>query len=129
MGRKNEGRSHAVWFKLTDEEFDLLVTSWKKSTIIHLSEYLRRVLLEKPITFYTRNQSLDELMGELILLRRELNAIRTNFDEAMLRLHASAHLTEVERRLDQLERCQSLLVSHLADIKMKINSISVLWLQ
>jgi len=129
MGRKNEGRSHAIGFKLTDEEFDLVETGWKKSNIIHLSEYLRRVLLEKPITFYTRNQSLDELMGELILLRRELNTIRTNLDEAILRLQASAHLTEVQYRLDQLERVQSQLVSHLADIKMKINSISLLWLQ
>lgn len=129
MGRKNDGRSHAVGFKLTDEEFDLVETGWKKSNIIHLSEYLRRVLLEKPITFYTRNQSLDELMGELILLRRELNTIRTNLDEAILRLRASAHLTEGQYRLDQLERVQSQLVSHLADIKMKINSISLLWLQ
>ena len=129
MGRKKERRSHAVWFKLTDEEFASLETDGKKSNIIHLSEYLRRVLFEKPITVYTRNQSLDELMAELILLRRKLNTISANLDETMLRLPPQEHLPEIRRWLEEFERGQSLLVSYMADIKMKISSISEQWLR
>lgn len=129
MGRRNEGRSHAVRVKLTDEEYVLLEQNWKRSTIIHLSEYLRRVLFEKPITFYTRNQSLDELMTELILLRRDLNTILPNLDQTLSSLRAPAHLSEVQLRLDELEREQSFLISHVNEIKLKINSISLQWLQ
>lgn len=129
MGRKNECRSHAVWSKLTDEEFDLIETGWKKSTIVHLSEYLRRVLFEKPITFYMRNQSLDELMDELILLRRDFNTIRTNIDETVLRLHTQQHLPEIRRWIEEFERSQARLLSNVEDIKTKIHSIGTQWLQ
>lgn len=118
-----------VHFALTREEYDILEKGWKKSIIIKLSEYIRRMLFEKPITFYTRNQSLDELMGELILLRRELNAIRTNLDEAVLRLHTQEHLPEVRRWLEEFECDQARLLSNVEDIKTKIYSIGTQWLQ
>lgn len=129
MGRKNEGRVHMVHFALTKDEYNLLENGWKKSIIITFSEYIRRVLFEKPITFYTRNQSLDELVTELILLRRELNAIRKASEEAVLRLHMQDHLPEIRRWLEEFGHDQVRLISNVEEIKTNINSVSALWLQ
>ncbi len=119
-----------VWFTLTDQEYEILERGWKKSTIIKLSEYLRRVLFGKPITFYTRNQSLDELMAELIPLRKELNALALNFNQAAQRLDSLEHLPRAEQHwLEEFERDKMLLISKVEEIKMKINLISVQWLQ
>lgn len=118
-----------VHFALTEEEYDMLEKDWKKSIITKLSEYVRRVLFEKPITFYTRNQSLDELMAELILLRRELHNIQTTLDQAVLKLHTQEHLPEIRRWLEEFECDQARLLSNVEDVKTKIYSIGTQWLQ
>ena len=118
-----------VWFTLTDAEYEKLEKGWKQSTIIKLSEYTRRVLFSKPITYYTRNRSLDELVAELIPLRRELSALVLNFDRAVQRLDALEHLPPGQQWPGSFERDKTLLISKVEEIKMKINSISVQWLQ
>lgn len=123
--RKKTCRVHKVWFRLTDEEYDKLEKGWKQSTIINLSEYTRRVLFGRPITYYTRNRSLDELVAELIPLRRELSALVLNFERAVQRLDALEHLPPGQ----SFERDKTLLISKVDEIKIKINSISVQWLQ
>ena len=119
-----------VWFTLPDQEYEILEKGWKQSTIIKLSEYLRRMLFGKPVTYYTRNKSLDELMAELIPLRRELNALVLNFNQAAQRLDALEHLPHAEQhRLREFERDKTLLISKVEEIKIKINLISTQWLQ
>jgi hypothetical protein len=129
MERTKTRRVHRVSFRLTNKEYEALETDWKRSIIVKLAEYVRRVLFDKPIKFYTRNQSLDELMAELILLRRELNRIGSNFERAAEVLQSLEHLPQVRRWLAQFERDKAQLASNLAAIKTKIDSISEQWLQ
>ncbi|MEI9911586.1 MAG: hypothetical protein WDO71_19190 [Bacteroidota bacterium] len=46
--------------------------SFKTTTKRKLSEYIRYVLLDKPITVYTRNQSFDDILASLNGLKNEL---------------------------------------------------------
>jgi hypothetical protein len=55
-----------------------------------MSEYIRSVLLEKPITVNYRDKSMDEMLEELSLLRKELNAIGNNLNQAVRQIN-SAH--------------------------------------
>ena len=55
------------------EEYSKVTISFKATTKKKLSEYIRFVLLEKPVTVYTRDQSVDDLMSELVQLRKELS--------------------------------------------------------
>jgi hypothetical protein len=64
------------------DEYIKLETIWKKTTIEKLSEYLRRLIFNKPVTGFVRNRSLDKFMAEMTLLRKELNAIGVNFNQA-----------------------------------------------
>ena len=129
MMRKKTGRVRIVHFAVTNEEYDKLEKGWRQSTIINLSEYTRRVLFGKPITCYTRNRSLDELVAELIPLRRELSTLVLNFDRAIQRLDAVEHLLPIQHWHDAFEHDKTLLISKVDEIKIKINSISVQWLQ
>src|ERR1700761_4968309 len=104
MGEKETGRKRIIGLRLTGDEFGILEKSWKKSTVSKLSEYVRRVLFGKAVTVYTRNQSLDELMTELVLLRRELNAIGVNFNQAVHRLHTLDYLPQMQAWLQVFER-------------------------
>jgi hypothetical protein len=50
-------------------------------------------LLEKPVGFKYRNESLDQVMEELMVLRKELNGIGNNLNQSVKKLHSlSRHL-------------------------------------
>lgn len=53
-----------------------------------LSEYSRQVLLGKPITVLYRNESMDKILEELALLRKELNAVGNNLNQTVHKLHS-----------------------------------------
>jgi hypothetical protein len=129
MGEKKTGRKRIVGLRLTGDEYGVLEKNWKKSTTGKLSEYVRRVLFGKAVTVYSRNQSLDELMAELIVLRKELNAIGVNFNQAVHRLHTLDHLPQMQHWLASFERDKNVFFLKVEEIKMKVNSISEQWLQ
>ncbi len=75
MGRENSNRTRIIGLRLTPKEYAIIERKWKASTCRKLSDYVRHNLFEKPITSYYRNQSLDDFMTEMVLLRTELNHI------------------------------------------------------
>lgn len=129
MEEKKTGRKRIIGLRLTGDEYGVLEKNWKKSTIRKLSEYVRRVLFGKAVTVYTRNQSLDELMAELILLRKDLNAIGVNFNQSVHRLHTLDHPPQMQRWLVGFEKDRDEFFAKVEDIKLKVNSISEQWLQ
>ena len=129
MEGKKQARTRIVPFRLLPKEYTKLEASWKKTTVRKLSEYLRRLIFNKPVTGYVRNQSLDEFMAEMVQLRKELNAIGVNFNQAVHRLHTLDHLPQMQLWLKGFERDKEVLFGKVEEIKSKINSISDQWLQ
>ncbi len=87
MTEQKNNRIKVLHIRLTESEFKKIHTGFSKSTKRKRSEYIRSILLNKPITFYTRNQSFDDFLAEMILLRRELIAIGNNFNQLVKKLH------------------------------------------
>jgi hypothetical protein len=57
------------------------------------------MLFGKPMVSNYRNKSQDDLMAEAMLLRKELNAIGVNFNQAVHRLHTLDHLPQMQQWL------------------------------
>lgn len=129
MKEKKTTRTRMVAFMLLPDEYAKLETTWKKTTVRTLSEYLRRFIFNKPITSYVRNQSLDDFMAEMVLLRKELNAIGLNLNQAVQRLHTLDNLPQIQRWLHDFRRDKNGLFEKIEEIRLKINSISDRWLQ
>src|SRR2546428_2648091 len=85
MEKDDEKRTRQLRIQLKPKEYNQINEQFKKTTCQHLSDYTRKILLNKKITIYHRNQSLDEFMEEMILLRKELNAIGINLNQLMKR--------------------------------------------
>ena len=94
MGRENSNRTRIIGLRLTPTEYAKIERKWKASTCRKLSDYVRHNLFEKPVTSYYRNQSLDDFMAEMVLLRNELNHIGNNFNQAVKRLHTLNQIAE-----------------------------------
>jgi GT2 family glycosyltransferase len=84
-------------------------------------------LLDKPITVYTRNQSFDDFLTEMILLRRELIAIGKNFNQLVKRLHIINLEMDVKRWVKLNEKTKELFFQKVEEINNKISQIDASW--
>ena len=129
MRAEKINRERLLQVRLTSKELEKIQAKFSQSTCRKLSDYVRRVLLDKPITMNQRNQSLDDFMAEMILLRNELNAIGNNFNQTVKRLHALQQIDEIKTWLILNETARLIITRKIDEIKSKINQVDSQWLQ
>lgn len=122
-------RNRLVQARLTPAEYDRIHKKFSKTTCRKLSDYMRKVLLDKAVTVNMRNQSLDDFMSEMVRLRTELNAIGNNYNQLVKRLHSLEQISEIKVWLTLNESARKLLLSKVEEIKAKIAQINDQWLQ
>ncbi len=117
-----------VTIRFSPAEYDRIYKSYKRTTKRRLSEYFRFIMLDKPITVYTRNQSIDNFQAELLLVKKELKAIGNNLNQVVKKLNSMNTFPEVriwqmdheKRRMEYMEKVN--------EIYSKISQISEQWL-
>ncbi|WP_431213831.1 plasmid mobilization protein [Puia sp. P3] len=127
--KDQSNRSRLVGLRFTRDEFEKLDGWRRQSTTPELSEFIRRALFHKPITFHQRNQSLDDFMAEMMRLRTELNAVGNNFNQAVKKLHTLSRLSEFQDWLSRYDQDRQSLLQLMDSIKTRINEIADQWLQ
>jgi hypothetical protein len=102
-----------ISFRVKPEEYDKIHQHLNKTTHRKLSEYARKVLLNKPVTVKYRNQTADEFLSAMIPIKNELNSIGKNFNQAVRKLHT----------LNQISEFKIWLIMHEPDIKTGLQKI------
>ncbi len=108
-------------------EYKKLQAGFSTSTKQKISSYARSILLDKPITVYTRSKSFDDFVTEMIQLRNELKAIGNNVNQAVKKLHSSANNHELKYWAQQVENSREILFKKMDEINLKIASTSDQW--
>jgi len=129
MGNQKSNKTRIVALRLSPQDFKLLELKFKGSTCRKLSEYIRKVILEKPVVVYYRNGSIDDSVKELIRLRNELNNIGNNFNQAVRKLHTLDQIAEFKFWIITYELDKRRLLSQVEEIKKQINKTADQWLQ
>ena len=129
MSETNNNRCKWLHIRLKEDELSKINKKFSASTCRKLSEYARRVLLDKVITVYTRSESMDDLMTELILLKNELSAIGNNFNQAVKRLHTMGDKQDLNFWLILNEKDKENFFKKVEEINQKITQLSDQWLQ
>lgn len=127
--KAENNRTKRIYIRLKPEEFSTLQEKFKKTTCRKLSEYARKVLLDKPLTVKYRNQSLDNFMEEIVRLRTDLNAIGNNFNQAVKRLHSLNQMAEFRIWLIAWSNTRDRIDDGIKEIKSRINNLPKQWLQ
>jgi predicted GNAT family acetyltransferase len=125
--KNNLGRKVTVRF--AEQDYNKINLQFKNSTKQKLSEYIRAVVLDKPITVYTRNQSFDDFLAEMILLRNELKAIGNNFNQSVRKLNAMQDEREIKAWALLNENSKQIMQQKVDEINQKIAQICSQWLQ
>ena len=122
-------RSKWLTFRLNEDEEKKLNKFFSRTTSGSLSEYARDVLLREPVNVIYRNQSADEFLAEMILLKKELNAIGNNFNQVVHKLHTLDHVPEIKAWAVLNESSKKNFMKKVEEIKEKMNQIYQQWLQ
>ena len=115
--------------RLNEDEEKKLNKFYSRTTSNSLSEYARDVLLREPVNVLYRNQSADEFLTEMILLKKELNAIGNNFNQVVHKLHTLDHIAEIKGWTILNESSKKNFMKKVDEIKEKMNQIYWQWLQ
>lgn len=126
---QENNKTEWLHLRLTSDEKSKINKAFKKTTCRKLSDYARKILLSKPVVATYRNQSLDDLMTELIKLRSELNAIGNNFNQVVRKLHMLNEKAELQTWIIRYEADNERLLAHLQSIENHINKMADIWLQ
>ncbi|MGF2412654.1 MAG: plasmid mobilization protein [Ferruginibacter sp.] len=125
---ESEVRSKMVVVRMNNTEFEKLESLRKKTTERYLSSYLRKLSLEKPVTVKYRNQSADDFLKEMLGLKKELNGIGNNFNQAVHKLHLLDKIPEFRVWVNQYDGLQKSLLNKVEEIKFKVNQLYEQWL-
>lgn len=129
MEQKNKGLTRKVSVRLTQVEYKSLDASFRRTTKRKMSEYLRYVLLEKPVVFYTRDKSVDDFLAELSRLRAELGAIGKNFNQAVRKLNCMDKDPEFKTWAFLNEQSKVIIFGKMDEIIAITDKISQRWSQ
>jgi hypothetical protein len=129
MEKDEENRSRRVITRFKPTEFQLLERRFKKTMFRKLSEYTRNVLLEKNITVTYRDKAMDDVLEELILLRRELNAIGNNLNQAVRNINSAHGNADTRLWMNLLSVVKNRLEPSINQIKERMNQYADIWSQ
>lgn len=117
-----------ISFRVKPREYEKIHGHFSKSTYRKLSEYARNVLLQKPVIIRTRNDSADQFLQEMLLLKKELNSIGNNYNQVVKKLHTLNHDCEVRHWLSEHERIHHAILQQQEIIFSKVDKIYRQWL-
>ena len=129
MSTKLINRTKWLNTRLTPDEYKSITESFKKTRFRKMSEYSRNVLLGKNITVTHRDKSMDEVLEELILLRKEINFVGNNFNQAVRKLNSVNGMPDAHIWQAMLSVLRDELEPSISQIKVKVNQYSEIWLQ
>lgn len=129
MNEHSKNRTKWIHLRLKNEEYEVLHNGFKKSICRKLSEYARKILLQKPLVLKYRNESLDELILELIQLRKELNGIGNNYNQSVKKLHTISEIPEFRHWILAHQIEKELLFNAILQIQNHTKILSEKWLQ
>ncbi len=127
--QESEVRRKMVVVRMNETELNQLTKFQQKTTEKDTSSYLRKVALQKPVTVKYRNESADDFLLDMLNLKKELNAIGNNFNQAVHKLHLLDKIPEFRVWVQQYDGLQKVLISKVEEIKLRMNQLYEQWLQ
>lgn len=121
-------RTLILKIRINSQEKKLIDQYRQKSTEKTISNYIRKLALQKPITIRYRNESADEFLYEMIDLKKQLNGIGNNFNQAVHKLHTLERIPEFRHWIQEQQNTQKILINSIESIRIRVNKLYEQWL-
>ena len=122
-------RNVIVKVRMNAAEKKLLQKLQKQSIERNISNYARKVLLQKPVIITHHNQSADDFLKDMLALKKELNAIGNNFNQAVKKLHTLDKIPQFRDWLASFDGTRKTLLSCAETINERMAQLYEQWSQ
>lgn len=122
--KEPDALKYDIKLRVNQQHYDRLCRLLSQSRYKNMSELLRDIVCERQVITYTRDESLGVVMEELVGIRKELNAIGTNVNQAVKQIHKTMdksktlllgmEVSDLLRRVEQQNRELFPIISQLA---------------
>jgi hypothetical protein len=129
MNEEKSKRTRIIGLRLSPEEYKEIDRRWKMSNSRRLSDYARKKLFDKAIIKSFRNLSLDDMMIEMIQLRKTLDGIANNLEQSMKKMMTSEGKSDLKIWSAIQDNQRNQILIKIEEIKKRINLIADKWLQ
>jgi len=127
--QENEVRNIFVKVRMNAGELKQAKKNQRQTTERSLSNYMRKVILQQPVIVKYRNQTADDFLKDMLLLKKELNAIGNNFNQAVKKLHVLEKIPEFRFWITYYEGMQKSISAKVSEIQSRVNELYEQWLQ
>jgi hypothetical protein len=127
--KETEVRRRMVVVRLNPEEYQQLQQFQEQTTETTISNYLRKVALQKPVLVKYRNSSADDFLRDMLELKRELSSLGNNYNQAVKKLHVLEKIPEFRSWLMIYEHSRQAFLQKVEQIHVRITRLYELWLQ
>ncbi len=114
---------------MNQTEFEQFEKYRKQTTERTNSNYLRKLALREPLTKLTRNQSLDEATAAIIQLKKEINYIGHNLNQAVHKLHTLDKIPEFRNWAMQFDGTREHIKTETTNLLLHAHKILSQWSQ
>jgi len=127
--QENEVRKKFIKIRMNDDEIKQVKKNQQQTTERNLSNYIRKVSFQKPVIVKYRNQSADDFLGDMLQLKKELNALGNNFNQAVKKLHLLEKIPEYRSWILTNDSLQRSLIRKVEEIKLGMTELYEQWLR
>ena len=125
--KETPNRTRKITIRLLPSEYEQLTERFKATTSRRLSQYLRRMLLGKPVQVRYRNQSADEFLSVALQLKRELSTIGNNYNQVLKKLQLYREIKELKSWIAEQERIQQQFLEKTNQINEAMDKVYQQW--
>ena len=124
MDSPQKVRLRRLNIRLSDQEWDKVHQLSSNTTCRSVSEYARKLLLNKPIKVFYRNQSFDHFETHMTRLLSQLEGHKEAIEQLVKKLSPVQNVTEIRSTLSMILSFQLEYSSTVEAIKMHIEKIA-----
>lgn len=127
--KEKEPRNLILKVRMNSTEKNQLKKLQQSSTEKTISNYVRKVALQKPVILTYRNQSADDFLKDMLDLRKQLNGVGNNFNQEVHKLHTLDRIPEFRHWIQEQHALHKQVVQSIETIRLRMNQLYEQWLQ
>jgi hypothetical protein len=117
-------RLHRLNIRLDQKEWDKLHKLASNSTCRSVSEYARKVLLEKPVRVFYRNQSFDDFEETMVRVLAQLEGFGDNFNLLVKKSLSAEKFPDLKPLLPPLLDCAQSFARTAEEIRTHLKKLA-----
>jgi hypothetical protein len=118
-----------VYLGIPTAEYVEIEKKYKKSTCRSLSEYIRNIIIHNPITIRYRDQSLEDLIEEIVLLNDHMKQVKETGYQVLKKMQGDQEISQCKLLLREFQDTIVHLNKRIEEIKLQIEKIVEKWSQ